>query len=204
MHEERAAHARFLDRYYGASRGFYDVSRRYYLLGRDEVLVSLANERWSALVDVGCGTGRNLEALRRLRPDAAYGGVDASTAMLDVARARCPWAALHHGFAEDAPLDALVGPPDRVLFSYSLSMIQDPRGAIAHAASSVAPDGEVVVVDFGPLSGVPAVARGAFAAWLRSFHVTPVAPAALEAWGGRVRASPRGYWLTARFSRAAS
>ena len=204
MNEARAAHMAFLDRYYGASRGFYDLTRRRYLLGRDDVLTALARERWERLVDVGAGTGRNLEALRRLRPTATYGGVDASEAMLAVARARCPWARFQHGFAEDAPLEETVGgPPDRVLFSYSLSMIQEPRAAIAHAQRSVAPGGQVVVVDFGQLDGVPSAVRQAFAAWLEAFEVRPRRPEELEAWGGRVVRSRRGYWLTARFERAA-
>jgi SAM-dependent methyltransferase len=46
------------------------------------------------LLDVGCGTGRHLEYLRRAFD---VEGLDASPSMLAVARVRCPGIALHHG-----------------------------------------------------------------------------------------------------------
>ncbi len=46
------------------------------------------------LLDVGCGTGRHLEHLRRAFD---VEGLDASPSMLAVARARCPGIALHRG-----------------------------------------------------------------------------------------------------------
>jgi ubiquinone/menaquinone biosynthesis C-methylase UbiE len=59
----------------------------------------LAGER---VLDVGCGTGRTLDALRRL-----YGcdvvGIDASEAMLAVARSRLPGIDLQLGLAEQLP-----------------------------------------------------------------------------------------------------
>ncbi len=35
---DAAAHRSFLNTYYGISRHFYDVTRKYYLFGRDRVL----------------------------------------------------------------------------------------------------------------------------------------------------------------------
>ena len=46
------------------------------------------------LLDVGCGTGRHLEHLRRAFD---VEGLDASPSMLAVARARCPGIAFHRG-----------------------------------------------------------------------------------------------------------
>jgi malonyl-CoA O-methyltransferase len=43
------------------------------------------------IVDLGCGTGAHLEALRRRYPGAEVIGVDFSAAMLARARARSPW-----------------------------------------------------------------------------------------------------------------
>jgi S-adenosylmethionine-diacylgycerolhomoserine-N-methlytransferase len=172
---ERAAHVEFLEAYYGVSRHFYDLTRKYYLFGRDSLLEQLYPEPWSRLVEVGVGTGRNLRKLHRRRPEASLGGVDASEAMLTTARRRCPFATLSYGFAEDAPLAAVLGrAPDRILLSYCLSMVRDPRAAIENARRSLAPGGEVVVVDFADLGGLVRPLRDGLGAWLRAFHVAPV------------------------------
>lgn len=174
--ETRAAHRRFLNRYYGAARHVYDATRKYYLFGRDEAIEHLLRTRWRSLVEVGVGTGRNLAKLRRARPHASLGGLDASDAMLDHARARYPWAKLSHGFAEDADLAAILRePPERILFSYSLSMIGDPVAALEHARQSLSPGGRVVVVDFGDFEGLPLNLGEPFRRWwLNAFHVEPL------------------------------
>ena len=124
------SHRRFLNAYYGPSRHIYDLTRKYYLFGRDRALDGLKAETWSTLVEIGPGTGRNLRVLRRDRPGARLGGVEPCDEMLGHARERCPWAALQHGFAESADLTAVHGTrPDRVLFSYCLSMVSEPAAA---------------------------------------------------------------------------
>ncbi len=195
----RDDHRAFLNRYYGASRAIYDVTRRYYLFGRDTLLDELVAAPIQRVVEVGPGTGRNLRVLHRRRPDLVLGGVDASDAMLEHARARCPWARLHHGFAEDADLDALVGGrPDRVLLSYCLSMVGDARGAIEHARRAVGPQGEVSVVDFADLGDLPGPLRRALRAWLRTFHVEPLDASLFEGLGARLTWGPGRYWVIAR------
>jgi len=64
-------HQQFLNRYYGASRHIYDLTRKYYLLGRDPTLQSLLKEDWRTLVEIGPGTGRNLVKLHQKRPQAS-------------------------------------------------------------------------------------------------------------------------------------
>jgi S-adenosylmethionine-diacylgycerolhomoserine-N-methlytransferase len=64
------------------------------------------------------------------------------------------------------------GPFDRALFSYSLSMIPDWRGALAAAAGAVRPGGAIDIVDFGDLTGLGPLS-GLLRAWLRLFHVQP-------------------------------
>ncbi len=198
MSEPRDAHRRFLNAYYGWSRSIYDWTRRYFLLGREPALAALLEQPWQSLVEVGPGTGRNLRLLHRARPEAALGGVDASDAMLEYARARCPFAELRHGFAEDADFGAVLGrPPERILFSYCLSMVQDPKAALANARAALAPGGEIWVVDFGDCEGVPGPARAALRAWLAGFHVEPLDVSLLEPWAPELRFGPGRYWLRA-------
>jgi S-adenosylmethionine-diacylgycerolhomoserine-N-methlytransferase len=196
----KAEHRAFLNRYYGASHRFYDVTRKYYLFGRDTTLRLLSDDpRWRSLVEVGPGTGRNLARLHRSRPDAMLGGVDASDAMLAHARSRHPWAILSHGFAEDARLrDCLGTPPDRILFSYCLSMVRGRAAALANARRSVGSGGEVVVVDFADLAGFPSGVALAFRRYLAAFHVEPLDADALSG-AHSAQFGPGRYYVIARY-----
>jgi S-adenosylmethionine-diacylgycerolhomoserine-N-methlytransferase len=198
--EHRAEHRAFLNRYYGISRFFYDVTRKYYLFGRDTALRQLAADPlWTRLIEIGPGTGRNLKWLRRARPNAQLGGIEASDAMLAHAQKRCPWATLRQGFAETAPLaDVLDGPPDRILFSYCLSMVKDRSGALANARRSLAPNGEVIVVDFADFAGFPGGLAAPFRSWLRTFHVEPL-DATVLAGAKSTTFGPGHYFVIARF-----
>lgn len=194
----RDAHRAFLNRYYGWSRHLYDATRRHYLLGRDRALRALLEEPWQRLVEVGPGTGRNLRRLHAARPHARYGGIEASDAMLAHARARAPWATLAHGYAEDVDYAALLGArPDVVLFSYCLSMVQDPERAIVTARRAVAAQGKVLIVDFGDFEGLPRPIARALRHWLAAFRVHPLAAAALAAHAPALRWGPGRYYLIA-------
>jgi S-adenosylmethionine-diacylgycerolhomoserine-N-methlytransferase len=197
------AHRRFLNAYYGTSRHFYDLTRKYYLFGRDRLLRQLADERWSTLVEVGPGTGRNLRILHRRRPEARLGAVEPCDEMLGHARERCPWATLTSGFAESADLVAVHGErPDRILFSYCLSMVSEPRAALARARQMVAPGGSVVVVDFADMRDMPGPARTALRSWVGAFHVTPLEAEVLEIEGASVEYGPMRYFAIARYTAA--
>ncbi len=197
-------HRNFLNAYYGISRHFYDLTRRYYLLGRDSELRALAEERWSSLVEIGPGTGRNLVKLHQRRPAAQLFGIEASDEMLEHARSKCRFARISHGFAENCDIAGLTGePPDRILFSYCLSMVLDPKRALENALEALAPGGEVVVVDFGQAQGLPRWFRTGLQRWLGAFHVHPLKTEQYEDWGGRVRTEFGGYVLRARFRASA-
>jgi len=197
-------HRRFLNSYYGPARHIYDVTRKYYLFGRDRALRQLLASDWSTLVEIGPGTGRNLRAIHRRRPAARLGGVEASDEMLAHARARCPWASLTHGFAESASLDAVHGaPPDRVLFSYCLSMVKEPAAALARARRMVKPGGSVLVVDFADMAAMPASMRAALRAWLAAYRVTPLTDDVVARGSTALRHGPLRYYAIAEFPHAA-
>jgi S-adenosylmethionine-diacylgycerolhomoserine-N-methlytransferase len=193
-------HRSFLNRYYGVSRSFYDASRKYFLFGRDAVLGELLTESWSSLIEVGPGTGRNLRRLHQARPEAAYGGIEPCDAMREHAQARAPWIAMVDAFAEQADYAAVLGRrPDRILFSYCLSMVGDPRASLTRALDSLAPGGEVVVVDFGGMGGLARPARRAVRGFLATFHVHPVELSALGREPVAHHAGPFDYYFTARY-----
>lgn len=193
------AHRDYLNRYYRHVRHIYDLSRRYYLLGRHRTLERLLAEPWDRLVEVGPGTGMNLAYLHARRDYAHIGGIEAADVMLEHAARRCPWAHLSHGFAEDSALDGVLGePPQRVLFSYCLSMVEDPDAALDNAVRGLAVGGSVWVVDFADFAGLPALARAGLRRWLSSFHVRPLDPGWLIARGADVELGPGRYYLIAR------
>ena len=99
--------------------------------------------------------------------------------MLETARAKVARAGLEDRIILVMAWPKIFRPPlsartafDHVLFSYSLSMIPDWREALVAAAKALSPEGRVHIVDFGDLKSL-GLARGAAAAWLRLFHVTP-------------------------------
>ncbi|HXS17881.1 MAG TPA: class I SAM-dependent methyltransferase [Polyangiaceae bacterium] len=194
-------HQQFLNRYYGASRHIYDLTRKYYLLGRDPTLQSLLKEDWRTLVEIGPGTGRNLVKLHQKRPQASYFGIEASDAMLEVAQRKCPFARIVPGLAEQVDIATAIGArPDRILFSYCLSMVEDPRRALENAQRALAPGGHVVVVDFGEGEGLPGWFRGTLESWLNAFRVHPIAHRRYRDWGATSHSAWGGYVIFARLA----
>ena len=67
-----------MDKMYHVTRHIYDLTRAYYLLGRDKMLGTISTAPHTATIEVGCGTARNLIKLaRRPAPGLLY-GLDAS------------------------------------------------------------------------------------------------------------------------------
>lgn len=202
-------HGRLMDGTYRWQRHIYDITRKYYLLGRDGLIADLAPPSGGSVLEIGCGTGRNLIAVGKVWPHARLYGVDISQAMLGTAQIaveRVGMACrvrLARGDAVDFDPQALFGRAtfDRVFISYALSMIPDWEAALRQAALCVAPGGRLEVVDFGQQERLPGAWRAALFGWLARFHVTPraVLGDAIEAVardvGGEpsVRALYRGY-----------
>lgn len=211
-------HAGHMDAIYRTQRHFYDLTRKYYLLGRDALIAGIAPPAGGTVLEIGCGTGRNLIAAARAWPDARFFGIDISQAMLETARAKVAAAGLSsritlaQGDATAFDAVALFGTAefDRIFQSYTLSMIPDWRAAIREAAGKLAPDGRLDVVDFGQQERLPRMFRAGLFAWLAKFDVAPRAtlqPALIEAAsdiGGTARFTPlyRGYAWSGRISRS--
>jgi len=170
-----------MDQVYRRQRHIYDLTRKYYLLGRDRLVRELGAKSGEAIVEIGCGTARNLIRIAEAYPDTKLYGLDASHEMLLSAEESVKRAGLSHrimlvhGLAEDMN-PALFGrtePFDHAIFSYSLSMIPDWRAALSAAASATQTDGRIHIADFGDLKGLWPQAENALKAWLKLFHVAP-------------------------------
>src|SRR6202022_2766289 len=73
---------RRMNRMYRRQHHIYDGTRRYYLLGRDQLIAGMRPAAGASVLEIGCGTGRNLVLAARLHPDARFFGIDVSTEML--------------------------------------------------------------------------------------------------------------------------
>ena len=170
----------------------------------DKAASAAAAPAQGSVLEVGCGTGRNLVALARRYPGARLYGLDVSAAMLDTARTaiarRGLTARVRISLADATTFDPTLAfgqhDFDRVVISYVLSMIPDWQAALERAASCVAPGGRLLIVDFGQLDRYPPWFKRALLGWLRVFHVEPIRdlPAALADLAWRMDLSLR--WVS--------
>lgn len=185
-----------MDAIYRWQVGIYDLTRKYYLLGRDRLIEALAPPPGGTVLEVGCGTGRNLIVAARRYPEARFYGFDVSPVMLAEARRAVARAGLADRIllaqADAAVFDALTAFArdgfDRVFCSYTLSMIPPWEQALDRALGAVLPGGALHIVDFGGQERLPGLFRAGLRTWLAQFHVTPrdrLAETLVEAAGSR-------------------
>jgi S-adenosylmethionine-diacylgycerolhomoserine-N-methlytransferase len=63
-----------MDNMYRWTRHIYDLTRKYYLLGRDSLIENLDAKDGETVCEVGCGTARNLiKIAKRFKPDELFG-----------------------------------------------------------------------------------------------------------------------------------
>jgi S-adenosylmethionine-diacylgycerolhomoserine-N-methlytransferase len=170
-----------MDRLYRRQRHVYDFTRKYYLLGRDRLIRRLDPPAGSRVLEIGCGTARNLIVAAWTYPDARFFGIDISSEMLETARRLVE----REGLASDIRLaraDATTSDPallfgvpgfSRIFVSYSLSMMPGWQAVLERALDWLAPGGELHVVDFGGQERLPVWFRAGLRQWLKLFHVTP-------------------------------
>ncbi len=132
------------------------------------------------ILEVACGTGRNLDLIDRRYPGRHLYGLDISEEMLRSAKAKLgDRAVLAIGDACGFDCDALFGAEvgarkfDRIVLSYSLSMIPDWQAAVAEGLRHLAPGGALQIVDFGDQADLPLWFGRGLRRWLATFHVTP-------------------------------
>jgi S-adenosylmethionine-diacylgycerolhomoserine-N-methlytransferase len=201
-------HATLMDSVYRKQRHVYDFTRKYYLFGRDRLIAQLDAKPGQNVVEIGCGTARNLIKMARRYPQSFFYGLDASEEMLITARQAIARAGLSdriflaHGFAENlSPAMFGLGRPfDHAVFSYSLSMIPDWKQAFRSAAAALTDNGEIHIVDFGDLTGLGFLGRKILSAWLELFHVAPRVEILQRLEGAKAQKSSHLALLPARYA----
>ena len=141
-----------IENYYRLHARIYDATRWSFLFGRETILelARAAKPNPARILEVGCGTGRNLLRLARLFPTAHITGVDLSSAMLAVAaRKAAPYGPRIHLVERAYGPAGTAGQYDLVLCSYALTMFNPGfEAAIAAAERDLVPGGYFALVDF--------------------------------------------------------
>jgi S-adenosylmethionine-diacylgycerolhomoserine-N-methlytransferase len=179
--ETQLDHGGLMDRVYRHQRHVYDATRRYYLLGRDPMIAALMPPDGGNVLEIGCGTGRNLVKAAKLFPQAAFYGVDISQEMLTTAGKSIVAARLQKrvrlAYADASRFDPMKvfgrGTFDRIFISYAVSMIPGWQAVMRNAVTHLAPGGELHIVDFGDQRELPSWFKAALYTWLGWYHVTP-------------------------------
>ena len=140
-----------LERFYAPQADAYDRFRERLLHGRKELIDDLPVGAGDHVVELGGGTGRNLEFFgERLRSFGSLTVVDLCQPLLEQARARCAAQGWDNVTCVEADATRFgpSRPVDAVYLSYSLTMIPDWFAAIDNALAMLRPGGVIGVVDF--------------------------------------------------------
>lgn len=136
-------------RHYDELSAVYDRDRnqRYFQRAVDRYL-DLLGPAPGRVLEIGCGTGSYLIALRQRGIDAV--GIDLSPRMCEVARARLAAAGVGgEGVVAcaDAELDfVLPGPFDRIVFMDCWEFLPEPRRALELARRALSTSGRVLIL----------------------------------------------------------
>ena len=171
-------HAARMENFYSGQAEAYDDFRKRLLKGRQELWNLIPPPAGGTWIDMGGGTGGNLEYFADVgwgKPAAgagppstggpalaAQGGptlralrkfyvLDLSHSLLEVAKKRIAakgWTNVETVEADATTFQPPGGPVDVVTFSYSLTMIPDWFAAIENALAILKPGGTIGVVDF--------------------------------------------------------
>ncbi len=168
-----------MNRMYRYQRYFYDFTRKYYLLGRDSLIKEMKISDGANVLEIGCGTGRNLIILAKKYQRARFFGLDASAAMLETAHGKVKTKNLDNislktALADDFSFDETFGLSekfDMIFFSYSISMIPPWKEAIENALKNLEAGKSFYIVDFYDQKDLPVWFRKILQNWLKQFHV---------------------------------
>lgn len=185
-----------ITQYYRFHSKIYDATRWSFLFGREAIIQQIVGYcAPTNILEVGCGTGKNLLALARRFPLATITGLDVSADMLAVTRQNLGELNKRIKLIQQpytTPLAAMTR-YDLILFSYALTMFNPGwETALTAAHADLALGGVIAVVDFHD-SPLPLFKRwmrvnhvrmdGHLRPWLTT-HFSPQTNAILPAYGG--------------------
>lgn len=141
---------------------------------RSEAVSRLELKRGSRVLEVGCGTGRNLAPLvEAVGAEGRVYGVDLSEGMLAEAQELCAkqeWRNVELRRADAADY-VLPEPVDGAIFSLSYAVIPHHQEALRHAWNQLRPGGYLVIMDAKLPSGILGKLLYPFVVWTSKLTV---------------------------------
>jgi S-adenosylmethionine-diacylgycerolhomoserine-N-methlytransferase len=166
-------HAARLESFYSGQAEAYDNFRRRLLQGREAMYQSIPVPKDGVWIDLGGGTGANLEPIcASLHAARKVYLVDLCESLLAVAQKRCEargWKNVEAVRADATTFRLTDGTADVITFSYSLTMIPDWFAAIDNALALLRPGGTIGVTDFFVSRKYPAEGRSRHGWCARNF-----------------------------------
>lgn len=168
-----------MNKMYRHQRYFYDLTRKYYLLGRDRLIREMKISDGENVLEIGCGTARNLIILAKKHRGANFFGLDASSEMLKTAQNKIDAkylenitlkTALADKFSFDETFD-LTEKFDACFFSYAVSIIPPWKESIENALENLKVGRSLYIVDFYDQKNLPLWFQKTLKVWLKQFHV---------------------------------
>lgn len=145
-------HAARMESFYAGQADAYDDFRKRLLHGRQDLWNAIESPREATWVDMGGGTGANLDYFGdRIGQLKKVYVVDLSPSLLKIAQRRVEergWTNIQPIEADATTFQPPEAPVDVVTFSYSLTMIPDWFAAIDNAIAMLKPGGVIGIVDF--------------------------------------------------------
>lgn len=168
-----------MNQIYKYQKYIYNLTRKYYLFGRDSTIVDLQkNIHLNQLVEIGCGNGRNLFKLSKKLPYTYFLGIDLCDEMLKIGLKRIQRIQSKIKLVElDATLIKkhlsahLATSPEIIIAFYSLSMIPDLETVISDSLELLANNGKLIIVDFTNFRQLPKILTFLLNKWMDTFHV---------------------------------
>ena len=127
-------------------------------------------KRTDKILDFACGTGLNISYFIKKVPAKNIIGIDYSKSMLKVAKTNYPYVKF---IRADISRYLFKKKFDKIVSTYSISMIDNWKEAIVNAKNSLKKDGVFIILDFYPWKGVVRVGYPLFRWWLSKQGVNP-------------------------------
>lgn len=165
----------------GGTRPAYDGPRRDARPGRDRLLDQIAARPAGTVLEVGCGSARNLQVLHEKAPQHTLFGLDPSLAMLATARDQLERTGCHDRITLAPGRPPELNPTkqlrtdrsfDVIFFSYVASRCPSWAEALEIASSHLSPDGCLYVLDTWGQSRLPPV-LATLLDWTGLVHTDP-------------------------------
>ncbi|MFT7023832.1 MAG: ubiquinone/menaquinone biosynthesis C-methylase UbiE [Rhodococcus sp. (in: high G+C Gram-positive bacteria)] len=137
--------AKSYDRLVGANPGYHE-----HLAKSAERLRIPGQGKGLRLLDIGCGTGASTAALLAAAPHAEIIAADASSEMLEMARAK-QWPAnvtFVHSRVEDLRENGVHGPFDAILAAYLIRNVDDPDTELKSLLSLLKPGSSIAFHEY--------------------------------------------------------